>query len=403
MKLRILQVAPYYPPALSFGGPPQVMFDLGKELIAKGHYVSVYTTDAISIEDWKARIDKKDDEINGIKVKRFSRRKYSDKLPTGFLKLVVAGVDEQCAQDMGNFDIVHIASVTHPLALKCSAWASKHNIPYVISLFGNLSPFKNPAPQALRGAFLYLWGRKMLKNAAALLVQNPHESELCSQYTSKDKIITLPLPVDTALFQNLPSRGKFRQKYKIGDTEKVILFLGRIHLYKGIRFLVEASAGLLKKKSGNYRLVIAGSDEGYKKSLTGRIQELGIEEKVIFTGSIFGRAKLEAYVDANVFAITPITYEETSLAALEACACGTPVIVTDHNAIPKLTEYEAGFQIRYDRKELENALVKILDNRELREKMGRNAKRLIEQEYALKIVVDKLESIFVNIVQNKVR
>ncbi|MFH0769067.1 MAG: glycosyl transferase, partial [Chloroflexota bacterium] len=67
MKLRILQVVSYYPPASSFGGPPQVMFDLGKKLIAKGHSVSVYTTDVMNIEDWKASIGKKDDEINGIK------------------------------------------------------------------------------------------------------------------------------------------------------------------------------------------------------------------------------------------------------------------------------------------------------------------------------------------------
>ena len=239
----------------------------------------------------------------------------------------------------------------------------------------------------------------MLKNAAALLVQTPHEGETCSRYTSEDKIITIPLPVDTALFQDLPPRGRFRQKYGLRDTDKVILFLGRIHQYKGVQLFVEASAGLLNKHNGNYRLVVAGSDEGYKEPLTQRIKELGIEAKVIFTGSIFGRDKLEAYLDADVFVTTPLTYEETSLAALEACACGTPVIVTERNAIPGLSEYEAGFQIHYDKEELENALLKILDNANLREKMGQNAKRLIEQEYALEKVAGRLESVLANIVQ----
>ncbi len=402
MKLRILQVVSYYPPASSFGGPPQVMFDLGKKLIAKGHSVSVYTTDVMNIEDWKASIGKKDDEINGIKIHRFGRMKGSHQLPTKFLKLLPSGVDSKFAQETKNFDIIHIAEVTHPLAIKCSSWANKRGIPYVISIFGNLSPFTSLRIRALRGTFHCLWGRKMLRNAAALLVQTPHEGETCSRYTSEDKIITIPLPVDTTQFQGLPSKGQFRQKYGIKNTDKVILFLGRIHEYKGVQLLVEASAGLLNKPDGDYHLVIAGSDEGYKEPLTQQIKELGIEKSVIFTGPIFGRDKLEAYLDADIFVTTPLTYEETSLAALEACACGTPVIVTERNAIPGLVEYEAGFQIHYNKDGLGNALRKILDNDDLREKMGQNAKRLIEQEYALDKVTEKLESVLVNIVQKRV-
>ena len=114
-KLRVLQVVPYYPPALSFGGPPQVMLDLGKELVRRGHSVTVYTTDVLTVENWKARVKESDAELNGIKVKHFSRKRYSDKLPTKFLKFLVAGVDEHCAQHRKDFDIVHISEITHPL------------------------------------------------------------------------------------------------------------------------------------------------------------------------------------------------------------------------------------------------------------------------------------------------
>ncbi len=397
--MRILQVVSYYPPALSFGGPPQVMFDLGKALTARGHAVAAYTTDVATIDNWKARIEKKDDSLEGVSVHRFGRMRCGHSLPTKFLKFLVTGLDKSRTEDMKSFDIVHISEITHPLAVRCSSRANEMGIPYVVSIFGNLSSPGGLPRQALRGVFERLWARRMLGNAAALLVQTPHEGELCSRYTSGDRISLMPLPVDMSLFRDVPPRGRFRGKYGIGEEDKVVLFLGRIHQYKGVQLLVEAFAGLLSKGDGNFRLVIAGTDEGYRDSLVRQIAGLGIADRVIFTGAIFGRDKMEAYVDADVFVTTPTNYEETSLAALEACACGTPVIVTERNTIPKLEEYEAGFQISYDKAGLENALLKVLDSSELQQRMGRNARRLIEQEYALEKVAGKLESLFLGLVR----
>lgn len=400
--MRILQVVSYYPPALSFGGPPQIMFDLGRALTAKGHEVTVYTTDVATVDNWQTRIEKKNETIDGVSIYRFGRMKYGHNLPTKFLKFSVGGVDRWRPENLESFDIVHISEITHPLALRCSAWANSLNIPYVVSIFGNLSSSKGRFIKALRVAFNYFWGRKMLKNAAALLVQTPHEGEMCSSYTSEDKIIPMHLPVDMALFQDLPPRGRFREKYGIRETDKVILYLGRLHHYKGVQLLIEVSAGLLNKRKGGYTLVLAGTDEGYQEFLARQIRELDIEARVIFTGSIFGRDKLEVYQDADVFVTTPLTYEETSLAALEACACGTPVIITERNAIPGLVESEAGFQIHYDRVELENALLEVLDNSDYQQQMGKNARGLIEREYALPKVADKMEELFSRVVEQRV-
>ena len=61
--MRILQVVPSYPPAYSFGGPPQVMFDLGKELVRRGHSVSVYTTDVVDALLLAAASEKADGQV----------------------------------------------------------------------------------------------------------------------------------------------------------------------------------------------------------------------------------------------------------------------------------------------------------------------------------------------------
>lgn len=399
--MRILQIIPYYPPALSFGGPPQVMFTLGRELVRRGHSVSVYTTDALDIENLKARIEQQDDDINGVKVHRFRRMRYTVSIPLSFFQFLTVGFEKKYSQQMGNFDIVHIAGIRYLLTMRCCSWANRAKIPYVISIFGDFAPHRNLLMQILKASFDYVWGQRIVKGASALLVQTPHEGALCSPYRPSGKIVNIPLPIDLNVFSRLPQKGSFRKKYGIDRTKGIVLFLGRIHKYKGIQLLVRSFAELLKK-DGNYCLVIAGADQGYKSSLVKLITELHITEMVTFTGPIFGENKLEAYVDADVFVTTPSVYEETSLAALEACACYKPVIITEHNAIPGLEEYEAGFQIRYDEKELESTLLKILGDGVLKEKMGQNARRLIEEKYVLKSVADKLENLFLETIKGRV-
>jgi len=398
--LKILQVISYYPPALSAGGPPQVMFDLARELVTRGHSVSVFTTDVRTLDDWSTRVEKYEEEMEGIRVRRFQRRSYSNKLPIKFLNLMPSGIEGKHLDEVKDYDIVHIADVTTPMTVKFAEQAHKLGIPYIISVFGNLSPFNGLVYPFLRLFFNIMWGNKVLSQAAALMVQTPHEEEACSGKISAEKIETMLLPVDMNQFRDLPKQGRFREKFGIGNDEKIILFLGRVHPYKGIDILVRAVAGVFKSYTGKCRLVIAGTDEGYRASLVREIKNIGIEDCVVFTGSIFGTEKLEAYTDATVFAITPTNYEETSLAALEACACGTPVIVTPRNDIPGLEEYQAGYRVD-GLQELENALLTLLEKDELREKMGGNARRLISDRYALGRVTDRLEEVFLKIVKPK--
>jgi len=320
-------------------------------------------------------------------------------LPLSFFRLLVSGTDDWFSKEISNFDIIHMEANRLLLSIKCSSWANKMEIPYVISVFGNLAVPNNPLLRTLKALFDYFWGRRLISGARTLLVQTPHEVASCLPYHPTGKIVDMLLPVDLTAFECLPPRGIFKNKYGIDTAKGTILFLGRIHKYKGLRLLVETFAQLLKQ-GRNYHLVIAGADQGYKMSIVKLVMRLGIAGMVTFTGPIFGKDKLEAYVDADVFVATPTVYEETSLATLEACACYTPVIVTDHNAIPWLEEYEAGFQIRHNKVQLGEALVSILDDNSLRKTMGQNARRLVEEKYALASVTDRLENLFVEIVQS---
>ena len=67
--MNILQVIPYFVPAWDYGGPVQVAYRVSREMIKRGHEVTVYTTDTLKAN---SRIEKTEEVIDGIKVKRFS-------------------------------------------------------------------------------------------------------------------------------------------------------------------------------------------------------------------------------------------------------------------------------------------------------------------------------------------
>jgi glycosyltransferase involved in cell wall biosynthesis len=73
------------------------------------------------------------------------------------------------------------------------------------------------------------------------------------------------------------------------------------------------------------------------------VEDLGVQDVVLFAGPLFGSDVVPAYVDADLFALTPRVYEETSLAGLEACFCGTQVLVTEQAETPHLVGAGAGF------------------------------------------------------------
>ncbi|NIT57028.1 MAG: glycosyltransferase, partial [Aliifodinibius sp.] len=206
-------------------------------------------------------------------------------------------------------------------------YARKYSIPYVLQARGSLITYFYKGWQ--KRIFDVIWGRRILKDAAKLVALTPIEAE---QYRnmgiSEDKIEIIPNGIELSEFENLPERGRFRRKHDLGDDQRVILYLGRIHKIKikGLDLLVRAFAELTKPLN-SVKLVIAGPDDGYLSSLKKLITDLGISNEVLFTGHLYGEDKVEAYVDADVF-VLPSTYEIFGNVVLEACACGTPVIVT---------------------------------------------------------------------------
>lgn len=356
MKLRILQVIPYFTPAWYYGGPVAVAYNISKELVKRGHEVTVYTTDTL---DTKNRIKCKEETIDGIKVKRF--RNLSGSLIHHYNIFLSLGMLYGIKKDLNDFDIIHMHEYRTIQNVIVHHYAKKHGIPYVFQVHGAIP--KIAAKQRLKYVYDTIWGHKLLKDALKVIALTETEVE---QYKSvglsKDKIEVVPNGVDLAEFESLPERGEFRSKYGLGSDEKVILYLGRIHKTKGIDLLVKVFASLTKEMD-SVRLAIVGPDGGYLSALIKLTTDMGVSDKVVFTGPIYERNKLEAYVDADVF-VTPSFYG-FPVTFVEACACGIPIITTQAGHKLNWLDGQAGFVVSHSEEHLNNAIWHMLSSEKM--------------------------------------
>ena len=388
--MKILQVTNFFKPSWDAGGPAWVVYKISKKLIERGHEVTVYTTDG-----FKSRLDVEKNKpvaVDGIRTyyfKNLSRYLAKEKvIPTPYYLPIVA------KKEIKDFDIIHIHEFRTALAVIVHHYAQKYNIPYILQPRGSIPHFARKKNS--KTLFDIFFGYRILNDASKLIFTTKMELERCKEDFSinKNKIAIVPNGIDLSEYDNLPKRGEFRKKYSLRDDKKIILYLGRIHEFKGIDMLVRAFADLVKELD-DAKLVIVGPDDGYTSTLKKIVTSLKINDKVLFTGLLFERDKLEAYVDADVFVLPSKSKSESfGNVALEACACGTPVIVTSNCGVSEWISDNVGYVVDYDEVKLRDAIFKILRDEQLRRKFEEEGKKLMMKEFNWDNIVIKMEELY---------
>ena len=373
--MKILQVVPFFTPAR--GGSVVAPYNLSKHLAERGHEVTIFTTDFELDKDYIQSLD-------GIRVVPFHC------IANIGLMLISPEMKKQLNGEIGNFDAIHMHNFRSYQNIVAYHYAKKCNIPYVLQARGSVLPFFQK--QRLKKIFDLFFGYKILRDASKVIALTKTEIEQYKKMgVDKDKIEIVPNGIDLSEYDNLPGKGEFRRKYSIGDDEKMVLYLGRLHKIKGIDLLVKAFSDLVKELD-NVKLVIAGPDDGFLPMLKKQIEDLKIGDKILFTGPLYKRDKLEAYVDADVY-VLPSVYETFPNTVLEACACGTPVIVTDRCGIADFVE-KVGYVVEYDKDQLREAIFKVLNDEGLRRRFGEEGRKWVRKDFGWDKVVRKVEEIY---------
>lgn len=381
--MKILQVTPFFSPV--HGGSAEVPYQLSKELAKRGHAVAVYTSDYKLSSEYISPIPE-------IEVRSFKTWMDWAKF------FITPGMVVQVKKAIKNFNVVHMHNYYTFQNVIVHHYVKNHDIPYVLQAHGSVATYFERG--SLKKIFDAIWGYAILRDASKLIAATPTEAERYKNMgIIEDKIEIVPYGIDLAEFENLPQRGQFRKKYGLDDAQKVVLYLARIHKIKGPDLLAKAFAEL-SKDLGDAKLVITGPDDGYLAALKELIRELKIEEEVMFTGPLYGREKLQAYVDADVY-VLPSVYETFPVSVLEACACGTPVIVTDRCGIANIVDGQLGFAVPYDKDQLTNAILHMLTDDKLRREFGEKGKLLVRQKFNWEKIAELMENVYLSFLASR--
>lgn len=243
---------------------------------------------------------------------------------------------------------------------------------------------------------------QVIRAADRLIAATPAEvAQLQWLYNADSKkIVVVPPGVDLSHFYPIP-KDEAREYVGIPVRDKNILFVGRVEPLKGIDNLLRAigmmcQAGTVNRDS--LSVTIVGGDPNVRREeMThemSRLQQLraeyGIGDVVTFLGKR-GQDSLPYYYAAADVVVMPSHYESFGMVALEAMACGTPVVASEVGGLAFLVRHEeTGYLVRSDDpQDLSNRLTMLVSNEELRAELGRNANQYA-QKYSWRTVAEKL-------------
>lgn len=237
--------------------------------------------------------------------------------------------------------------------------------------------------------------RLVLKKAGVVIALTEHMKSKIEEYYGI-KSFVVPNGINLEKFEGL-SKTELRVKLCIGQDEKIITFIGRLHPVKGVRYLIQAM-NLIKDREPNAKLLLIGDGQD-RVSLSEEVKKSNLESFVTFLRQIPSQNIPDYTIASDVF-VLPSLSEGFPLTVLEAMASGLPVVTTKVRGLPEIvTEGENGFLVEPGNPEqLAEKISLLLENKELRLKMSLNNREKAKQ-YSWENVVEKLEKIYLKVVR----
>ncbi|QGU03651.1 D-inositol 3-phosphate glycosyltransferase [Corynebacterium comes] len=224
---------------------------------------------------------------------------------------------------------------------------------------------------------------QQLVDNADFLVVNTHEEtkDLVDHYDADpDRIVVVSPGTDIDLFTPGTDRNTERSRRLLGiplDAE-LVAFVGRLQQFKGPQVLIRATAELVRRDPGRkLRVIICGGASGAAATERQYMQlahELGVSRRVRFLDPRPPEELVTIYQAADIVAV-PSYNESFGLVAMEAQACGTPVIAARVGGLPvAVSEGETGLLVDgHDTNDWADAIEQLLDDDDTRLRMAGEA------------------------------
>ncbi len=383
---------------LSWEFPPQVVGGLGRHVYelsqrfanhgVKSHILTPLVDDCPSYE-----------ESRGAKIYRVgcpaTRTKGFKSWIFGFNSdLIREGI--KLDYQVGGFDLVH----AHDWLVGYAGRSLSRvlNVPLVSTIHATESGRNQGLHNPMQKEIHDIERNLVLESERIVCCSNYMRAEIKSLFNaSPSRIVVIPNGVSMSrsavkdFSLNLETEG-------INDRDQVIFYIGRLVREKGVTTLIRAFLKI-SQEMPSAKLIIGG--QGPQASeLQELVEELDLNDRVWFTGYVSEELRDWIYRRANV-AVFPSLYEPFGIVALEAMACGTPVIVSDVGGLAEIVSHgETGIKVApADEEDLAFAILRILSDSYLASRLRFQALRLIKDKYNWDNITDKTSQVYDTVVR----
>ncbi|SED40489.1 Glycosyltransferase involved in cell wall bisynthesis [Streptomyces sp. 2112.3] len=351
----------------AYGGPVSVATGQLGELASRGHAVELVSL-------WRGR-GAPPRSVDGVPLRARPARTL---VPgQGFLGLFHPGLLPLLWRSAGRAEALHLHAGRDLVSLAGLAVAVVRRRPFVVQTHGMVQPRRSAVARLFDRVYVPL-----LRRAAAALVLTDEEEAGLRQVLGPrgPRLVRLPNGVRT----------------RPDDTNRSaadVLFLARLQSRKRPEAFVRMAA-LVHRKRPEVSFTLHGSDEGRLAEVRRLIAEEGLGEVVTYGGALDHDAAVQRTARATVY-VLPSVDEPFPMSVLESLAVGTPVVCTDSCGIaPALERREAAVVTDGSPEALADAVLHLLEDRPLRERVTRAGREAVEEEFSLAAVADRLTELY---------
>lgn len=375
--MRIAQVSPWFYPHL--GGVESHVFNLSRELAARGYDVTVVTT-----RDDPRSPERED--IQGFHVVRVKARMIAVRTPIApKIRTALQGLP---------VDLIHAHSPPPLSAHYASRVSRARRLPFVVtyhcdvqipSFFGTF----------LEGLYRRSLGASTLRRADKVIVTT-RTYAATSRALWRHNPVIIPNAVDHERFTPEVDGSEIRRRLGIPLDRPIVLLVGRIVPHKGVEHLIEAARYV---PNAEFLIVGEGSSLEAMKRLT---REMEVAQHVRFLGRVSQEDLPKVYAACDVFALPSVSrLEAFGIVALEAMATGKPVVVADIPGVREVIEdgREGLLADPVNPQDLAEKIRRLLADSALCRQMGRRGREKVVSSFNIKRIADQVETLYRSVLE----
>jgi glycosyltransferase involved in cell wall biosynthesis len=340
----------------------------------RGHKVEAWTT----LEDDRPRIEKRHKYL----VRRFPAVFSVFQNP-----IAISLLPQLLRHSRMDFDLV----VVHSHLMFASSFGSlKSRLssrPLILISHG-YNVHRGPVFDLVQNLYISSIGRAIALNSDRIVVMtNEQARRFMGLGVPLEKCAVIPAGVDSDLF--CPRRRP--------DTEKLITWTGRFVPEKNLACLLRAFA-LLKRRGKRLSMILAG-DGPERARLMAFARKLHLGDDVLFPG-ILTRHEIAVLLQKSTIFALPSTAEALSFSVLESMSTGVPVIVSRGLGLEEVVRGAGLFADPRNPEEWAQGIQRLIDDEDLRKTVGRRGRKLAVERYDWQRVADRLEELFLSVLEN---